>query len=41
VTRKGSLLTVKNAKDFHIPASRQKAFIDLINVLEEDEDLED
>jgi Fe-S cluster assembly ATPase SufC len=41
VTRKGSIVTVKNAKDFHIPASRQKAFIDLINVLEEDEDLED
>jgi ABC-type dipeptide/oligopeptide/nickel transport system ATPase component len=41
VTRKGSIVTVKNAKDFHIPASRQKAFIDLINVLEEHEDLED
>ena len=41
VTRQGSLVTVRDAKDFHIPASRQKAFIDLINVLEDDEDLED
>lgn len=32
VTRKGSLVTVKNAKDFHISESRQKAFIDLINI---------
>ncbi len=37
VTRQGSLVTVKNAKDFHISESRQKAFIDLINVLEDDE----
>lgn len=37
VTRQGSLVTVKNAKDFHIYESRQKAFIDLINVLEDDE----
>jgi ABC-type dipeptide/oligopeptide/nickel transport system ATPase component len=41
VTRKGSLVTVKDAKDFHISESRQKAFIDLINVLENDEDSED
>lgn len=38
VTRKGSLVTVKDAKDFHIPDSRQKAFIDLINVLQNEED---
>ncbi len=37
VTRKGGLVTVKSAKDFHIPESRQKAFIDLINVLKDDE----
>ncbi|MEQ8756691.1 MAG: AAA family ATPase [Coleofasciculus sp. G1-WW12-02] len=37
VTRQGSLVTVKNAEDFHISESRQKAFIDLINVLEDDE----
>lgn len=37
VTRKGSSVTVKDAKDFHISASRQKAFIDLINVLEDNE----
>ena len=42
VTRQGSLVTVKEAKEFHISESRQKAFIDLINVLQnEDEDLED
>lgn len=42
VTRKGGLVTVKSAKDFHIPESRQKAFIDLINVLQdEQEDGED
>lgn len=40
VTRQGSSVTVKNAKDFHISESRQKAFIDLINVLEDDEYLE-
>jgi predicted ATPase len=38
VTRQGSLVTVKDAKDFHISESRQKAFIDLINVLEENDD---
>ena len=38
VTRKGSVVTVKNAKDYHIPDSRQKAFIDLINVLEDEEE---
>jgi ABC-type dipeptide/oligopeptide/nickel transport system ATPase component len=37
VTRHGSSVTVKNAKDFHISDSRQKAFIDLINVLEDDD----
>jgi predicted ATP-dependent endonuclease of OLD family len=36
VTRHGSNVIVKNAKDFHISDSRQKAFIDLINVLEDD-----
>lgn len=42
VTRQGGLVTVKTAKDFHISESRQKAFIDLINVLQdEDEDSED
>lgn len=42
VTRQGGLVTVKNAEDFHISKSRQKAFIDLINVLDnEDEDWED
>ena len=41
VTRQGSLVTVKNAKDFHISESRQKAFIDLINVLEDEENEED
>jgi hypothetical protein len=40
-TRKAGLVTVKNAEDFHISDSRQKAFIDLINVLEDDEDLEE
>lgn len=39
VTRKAGLVTVKDSKDFHISESRQKAFIDLINVLENDEDL--
>jgi hypothetical protein len=38
VTRRGSVVTVKTAEDFHISKSRQKAFIDLINVLEEDDD---
>ena len=41
VTRKSGLVTVKNSEDFHISESRQKAFIDLINVLENHEDLED
>ena len=41
VTRKAGLVTVKNAEDFHISESRQKAFIDLINVLEDDEDIEE
>lgn len=40
VTRTGGIVTVKNAEDFHISSSRQKAFIDLINVLEDDEDME-
>lgn len=38
VTRQGSLVTVKDAKDFHIPDSRKKAFIDLINVLKNEDD---
>jgi AAA15 family ATPase/GTPase len=41
VTRQGSLVTVKNAQDFHISNSRQKAFIDLINILEDEEENED
>lgn len=41
VTRKAGLVTVKNSEDFHISESRQKAFIDLINVLEDEADLED
>ncbi|MCZ8040600.1 MAG: AAA family ATPase [Microcystis sp. LE17-20A] len=35
VTRKGGVIKVNNAVDFHISKTRQKAFIDLINVLEE------
>jgi len=35
VTRKGGVIQVHNAADFHISQTRQKAFIDLINVLEE------
>lgn len=35
VTRKGDSVTVKDAQEFHISESRQKAFIDLINVLED------
>ncbi|PSF36272.1 hypothetical protein C7H19_13785 [Aphanothece hegewaldii CCALA 016] len=35
VTRKGSTITVHNAEDFHISPTRQKAFIELINVLED------
>jgi len=38
VTRKAGLVTVKNPEEFHISESRQKAFIDLINVLEDDEE---
>jgi ABC-type dipeptide/oligopeptide/nickel transport system ATPase component len=41
VTRQGSLVTVKNAEDFHISESRQKAFIDLIDILEEEDNLEE
>lgn len=40
VSRKAGLVTVNNSKDFHISESRQKAFIDLINVLEDGVDLE-
>ncbi|USR91021.1 ATP-binding protein [Phormidium yuhuli AB48] len=40
VTRKGGVVTIKDSEDFHISESRQKAFIDLINVLEDDEDME-
>lgn len=36
VTRTGGLVSVKNADYFHISNSRQKAFIDLINILEDD-----
>lgn len=41
VTRQGSLVTVKNAEDFQISPARQKAFIDLINILKDEETLED
>lgn len=41
VTRKAGLVTVKDPEEFHISESRQKAFIDLINVLENDEELEE
>ncbi len=42
VTRTGGSVSVKNAEDFHISNSRQKAFIDLINILEDnDEDMEE
>ncbi|MBD2232807.1 AAA family ATPase [Phormidium tenue] len=41
VTRKAGLVTVKNSEDFHISQARQKAFIDLINVLEDEADLEE
>ena len=36
VTRQGGEVTVKRAEDFHISPSRQKAYIELINVLEDD-----
>jgi ABC-type dipeptide/oligopeptide/nickel transport system ATPase component len=36
VTRTGGLVSVKNSEYFHISNSRQKAFIDLINILEDD-----
>jgi hypothetical protein len=41
VTRKAGLITVRDSKYFHISESRQKAFIDLIDVLENDEDFEE
>lgn len=41
VTRKAGLVTVKDSEYFHISESRQKAFIDLINVLEDEADLEE
>jgi predicted ATPase len=41
VTRKAGLVTVKKPADFHISESRQKAFIDLINVLEDEASLAD
>ncbi|MGK7938886.1 MAG: AAA family ATPase, partial [Crocosphaera sp.] len=42
VTRKGGEVNVKTAEDFHIPSSREKAFLKLINVLEDySEGLED
>ncbi|TAF53583.1 MAG: ATP-binding protein [Oscillatoriales cyanobacterium] len=37
VTRKGGEVTVKKPEDFHISSSRQEAFIELINVLEDEE----
>ncbi len=36
VTRKGNLVTVKNPEEIGIAKSRQKAFIDLINILDEE-----
>jgi predicted ATPase len=41
VTRKAGLVMIKNSEDFHISESRQKAFIDLIDVLENDANLEE
>lgn len=41
VTRKAGLVTIQNPEDFHISKSRQKAFIDLINILEDDESSEE
>ncbi len=41
VTRKAGLVTAKNSEDFHISQTRQKAFIDLINVLEDEAGLEE
>jgi hypothetical protein len=38
VTRTGGEVTIKNPEDFHISSSRQEAFIELVNVLE-DEDI--
>lgn len=38
VTRQGNSVKVKDAEDYHISPSRQKGFIDLINVLEEDDE---
>lgn len=35
VTRKGSTITVQDAEDYHISPTRQKSFIELINVLED------
>lgn len=40
VIRTGGIVTIKNAEDVHISSSRQKAFIDLINVLEDEDDEE-
>ena len=40
VTRQQGTVTLKNASDFHISESRQKAFIDLINILEDGDDWE-
>ncbi len=39
VIRQGNLIKVKNPQEFHISPSTQKAFIDLINVLEEQENI--
>jgi predicted ATPase len=36
VTRQGGVVTVKDAEEYHISSSRQKAFIDLINILGDD-----
>ncbi|QQE65316.1 hypothetical protein GFS31_20020 [Leptolyngbya sp. BL0902] len=41
IIRKAGLVTAKSPEDFHISQSRQKAFIDLINVLEDEADLEE
>ncbi|WP_013325511.1 AAA family ATPase [Gloeothece verrucosa] len=42
VTRRGSTISVKTAEDYHISHTQQKAFIDLINILEnESNDIEE
>lgn len=35
ITRKDGVITARNAEDYHIPKSRHKAFLELINVLKD------